>query len=176
MMQTSALMSTNDLRIEVLRIDDRVVDVREDLELVGRRGCRSRTTTRRTRRRPARTCSSTNGSIIWCSSAMRVIHVSGLMDMSSRRRSPRRVSGGSSASTQRQQDAQDDRRRQRKVEREVAAPDVEVAGQPAERHAQHHQQPERRRCRGRRATSSLTTMTQASCLSRPRVLVSRQRV
>ena len=43
---------------------------------------------------------------------------------------------------QRQQDAEDDRGRQWKVEGEIATSNIEVAGEPAERHAEHDEQPE----------------------------------
>src|SRR5689334_647272 len=43
---------------------------------------------------------------------------------------------------QREDDTQDDRGRERKVKGEVAAPDREVSGKPAERDTRHHQQPQ----------------------------------
>jgi hypothetical protein len=45
---------------------------------------------------------------------------------------------------QREQNAQNDRCRQRKIETEAAAAEIEIAREAAERHAEHHEQPESR--------------------------------
>jgi hypothetical protein len=54
----------------------------------------------------------------------------------------RRDSAPEEREHKRQDDAQDDRRRKREVEADGAAPDHEVAGQPADRQTGHDQQPD----------------------------------
>ncbi len=141
------------LRIEVLRIDDRVVDVREHLELVADAHVVA------VRRHAV---GDDAGAHLLVDE--RLDHlvlerhaldpVVGLDDM------PSCVSVG----TRRQQDRPSENKMsvrmineidvEREVEREVAAADVEVARQPAERHAEHHQQRRGRRWRGRSGRAS----------------------
>src|SRR5690554_4423600 len=85
---------------------------------------------------PDRTWRSSKGSIIPCSSAIFLIHLSDLIAI----HSPPEEEG----ENERENDTQKDRRDDREMEREVVASIRNVAGQAAERDAQRDEHPDQR--------------------------------
>src|SRR5687767_15401173 len=83
---------------------------------------------------PARTWRSSNGSIILCSSAIRLIQRSALIDGT--RALPGRLTPAPEPGHECQDHAHEDRRREREVEREAVPAVREITRQPPERHTE----------------------------------------